>query len=404
MSHVLVLSAHETQLDRRIVSEANALAQSGREVTLVSVPTRMETSGLDSRVRMVVEQEDTFESTSPARSVARHLPEFLKGIAKSLWYLFGSGPAPYNTAYFLRHTPAERFDAIHCHDLKTLPAGVGIRRRQCPGAKLIYDAHEFFPFQTSNRCFQHYWKRIERQAIVETDLTITVNESIAEAMAKLYGIARPGVLYNSCERIPGEQDLSEEEFLAHFGAPPSPARSVLFQGSLSTDRNLRALVRAFAKLEGRARLFLLGEGVRDEELRRICAQERIRNVFFGPWVAQERLLGFVRRANMGVIPYLGHVFLNSLYCTPNKLFEFIEAGVPICASDLPELRRIVRGHGIGDVYAMDSPRLISEALSDCLSRLEMGEFSAKTLAAAREKFSWRRQAENMLRWYEQLGV
>lgn len=404
MVHILILSAHEGQLDRRILSEANALVESGRNVTLLSVPTRIEIAGLDERIRLVVQQQDKFESPSPARSAAHLLPKALYDMAKSLWYLFGSGPAPHNTAYFLRHVPEGAFDAIHCHDLKTLPAGVEIRRRYCPQAKLIYDSHEYFPFQSLNRSFQYYWKKIERKAIVEADLSITINDSISEAMANLYNVRKPKVLYNSYEAGLGDQPISESDFLSHFGASRSENHKILFQGNFSPERNLRRLVQAFELLQGRAELFLLGDGVERAKLQRICTEKGIHNVHFGSWVAQERLMGFVRRADLGVIPYLGHESLNSLYCTPNKLFEYIEAGIPICASDLCELRRIIRGYGIGDVYAMGTIRQIAESITDCLGRLEKGEFSPDRFAKARDYFSWQKQVEHLLFWYEELGI
>jgi glycosyltransferase involved in cell wall biosynthesis len=404
MSKILVLSAHGTQLDRRIVAETNVLAASGRDLILVSVPTRLSAEGLDPRVRVVVEKSDSFESPSVARRLAKRLPAGLYDAAQSVWYRFGEGPSPHNTAYFLRNAPGDCYDAIHCHDLKTLPAGAAIRERCCPEAKLVYDSHEYFPFQSANRSFQRYWTRIERRAIAEADLIITVNESIAREMADLYSVARPRVLYNSYGAGSSGTALSENEFLSYFRAPPGDGAKVLFQGNLSLNRNLKNLVAAFPRLRGRARLFLLGDGSERAALERLCRRKRIGNVHFGPWAPQDRLLDFVRAADVGVIPYQGGRLLNNRYCTPNKLFEYIEAGVPICASDLPELRRIICECGIGGVYPMNSPGEIARALSDCLSRRERKEFAAESFASARDRFSWRTQAAKLLEWYEELGV
>ncbi|MBN1866079.1 glycosyltransferase [Candidatus Sumerlaeota bacterium] len=404
MSRILVLSAHGTQLDRRIVGETNALVESGRDATLVSVPTRIEAEGLDPRVRAVVESGGEFESSSSARRVARRLPSGLYGLAQSLWYLFGSGPSPHNTAYFLRNVPAgETFDAIHCHDLKTLPAGIEVRKRQCPRARLIYDAHEFFPFQTINPFFQRYWTRIERACLSEVNLAIAVNQSIAEAMAGLYGTAIPEILYNSCAE-PCPAPAGNGDFAKHFGSPSSAGRKIVFQGNLSADRNLRNLTLAFRHLEGRASLFFLGEGTEKERLRSLCRRKRISNVHFGAWTSHRRMMAFVAAADAGVIPYRESGMLNSLYCTPNKLFEFIEAGVAVCASDLPELRRIVREGEIGDVYPMGSEREIAAALDAFLARLDRGEFRPESFDRARERYSWKTQAANLIRWYERLGV
>ena len=402
-AHILVLSAHDSHLDRRIVAEANALAASGRHVTLLSVPTGLAPEGLDGRIRLIVAKSDQSECVSPAKRAARRLPAPLRTLAQAAWYRWGAGPSPYNTGYFRRNAPAERFDAIHCHDLKTLPAGSEIRAASCRAAKLIYDSHELFPFQSASRAFQRYWMRIERRHIAQADLVITVNESIASELARLYGVTKPHVLYNSYGAGGAWEAVAEEAFLRHFHAQGREPR-ILFQGGLAAGRNLANLVRAFGRLEGRARLFLLGAGPKEAALRRICGRARIGAVHFGPWVEQSRLLSFVAAAHLGVIPYLGDRILNNRYCTPNKLFEFIEAGVPVCGSDLPELRRIIRGFGVGEVYPMRTPDQIAAALSDCLSRRESGKFTKEASGAARAELSWSKQAERFLRWYGQLGV
>ena len=78
------------------------------------------------------------------------------------------------------------------------------------------------------------------------------------------------------------------------------------------------------------------------------------NVFFAGWVDQSRLLGYTRHASCGVIPIQPET-LHLRYCTPNKLYEFLEARLPICASDMPELRRFVEASGIGAVYDLSRP-------------------------------------------------
>ena len=404
---VLVLSAHRGQLDRRIVAETNALADSGRGVTLVSLPAYIADGMLSRSVRVVMPGDPLTNDLmgaaelSLAHRVGRHLPGPLYRVGRYLWH---RRPWP-------RRNPADRlvdlappgnFDAIHCHDADTLPAAVTLRRQRMPRAKIVYDSHELFPFQFADSTLEKYWVRIERQHIGEADAVITVNDSVAHAMAALYGIAPPHVIYNSYGVKDQSGEGTLESFLRHFGAPPG-GRRVLFQGMFHEGRNLETLVTGLAMLDSGVQLFMLGAGDEEEHLRRICRDRQSHNVFFGPLVRQDRLLSLTRQAELGMIPYLGDRLLNNRLCTPNKLFEFIEAGVPICASDLPELRRIVRGHGIGDVYPMDSPGQIADAVRDCIRRRDAGEFGPN-LAPAADRFSWRRQAEVLLRLYDQLGV
>jgi glycosyltransferase involved in cell wall biosynthesis len=151
-------------------------------------------------------------------------------------------------------------------------------------------------------------------------------------------------------------------------------------------------------------LFLLGEGPAEARLKTLCRKLGLSNVFFGPWVPQEHLLHYIAHAHLGVIPYSGSTLLNNRYCTPNKLFEFIEAEIPICASDLPELRRIVAGHGIGAVYPMEDVTAIAHAIEACRVRCLRGDFALSARHAARQRFSWERQEARLLELYERLGV
>jgi glycosyltransferase involved in cell wall biosynthesis len=267
----------------------------------------------------------------------------------------------------------------------------------------LYDAHELWPFQWTDGALQEYWTSVEQEHIKGADLVITVNDSIAEEIQRLYRIKKPEVIYNSYGIATSEKTLSEKEFLAHFGAPPEGFR-VLFVGGFMPGRNLPRLVEAFGMLDGSTRLFMLGKGEAQTRIERICQKKRISNVHFGQWVPQHELLHYVSKADMGIIPYMGDLSLNNLFCTPNKLFEFIESGIPVCASDLPELRRIVKGWGIGDVYPMTTPAEMAQAISDCASRCKQGEFGEAKLRAAREEFGWPKQEQKLLRLYGELGV
>jgi glycosyltransferase involved in cell wall biosynthesis len=402
-SRVLVLSTHTGQVDRRIIAQMNTLAQTGRCLTLVSLRAEIAPGSLDPSVRVIMPGVSPGPPplTWPQR-LGRLLPPPLYGIARSVWRCRPwRRPVP-STDVLVALTPPGSFDVVHCHDLDTLPSAVDLRRARLPCARIIYDSHEFFPFQFHERAAQEYWSSVERRHIGEADAIITVNDLIAQEMSRRYGVAAPVVIYNSYGVTSDSSPCTPQEFLDHFGAPPGGAR-VLFQGSLTEGRNLETMVRGVAELGPGVRLFMLGGGGEEDRLRRLCQHNGHTNVHFGPWVPQHQLLSLTRLADLGIIPYLGDRLLNNRLCTPNKLFEYIEAGVPICASDLPELRRIVRGDGIGDVYPMETPEQVKEAVADCLRRAGAGEFRAR-LPVAAETYSWRRQAQVLLSVYERLGV
>ena len=410
--HILVLSAHGQLMDRRIIAESNALAASGRAVTLVTVPTAG-CEDLAGAIRLVVGRPG--EGGGPLKRLHSRLPGLVRRPLGKLYRRIRPCPAKDMVAYFMATTPPGPYDAIHCHDLQTLPAGLSLLARQGGGAKVLYDSHELFPLQYPPGRLRRAWQAIERESIGRADHVITVNESVAGEIAREYGLPRPTVLYNSCHYAPVHGDAAR--FAAHFGLPtdsPSVAPRethgqdahatfrVMFQGNWTTQRNVEALVLAFDTLGDGFHLFLLGGGPAEKRVRRLAGRGRWRNVHLGPWVAAQEMMGFLSHVQAGIIPYQGGL-PNNYFCSPNKLFEYIEAGVPVCAADLPELRRIV-ACGIGRVYTMETADPIAQALRDLANRCRGGEFGAEASAAARREYGWAAQARCLLKVYEQLGV
>ena len=403
MSRVLVLSRHSGPLDRRIIAEINTLAASGREVTLVSTAAVLPEACLDTNVRVVMPAPSRSGSVEWLKHATHKLPPRLRALVRAAWYRFGQGPVPCTVRYFLQMTPPEMFDVIHCHDLDTLPAAVALRDMYCPGATLIYDAHELFPFQFQDRTWQRYWSEVEAEHITAADLVITVNESVAKELVQQYHIPQPTVIYNSYGVPSRREAIDEKTFLEHFGAHAGGFR-VMFQGQFVREKNLEQLVMAFQWLRDSTQLFLLGDGPIETSLKKLCRRLGLANVFFGPWVPQQDLLAYVSHADLGIIPYSGSTLLNNRYCTPNKLFEFIEADVPICASDLPELRRFVKDNGIGDVYVMEDPAAIARAIEACRCRCVQGGLTTPALQVARDKYAWTWQGKKLMQLYETMGV
>lgn len=412
MSHVLVLSRHTPNLDRRIVHEMNALVDSGRDVTLISVRANLPRGMIDPRVQLVVDEPQTTdgEPWEPLlMRIEKNLPDPLRKVAR-LVYVRGMllrnrvHPDPHGVRFFRKHTPQRDYDAIHCHDLDTLPVGLALKRKLAPAAKIIYDSHELFPHQMTDPRFVRYWSRIERNLIDQADAIITINGSIARILAETYGIATPDVIYNSHDSSSTSEAIDRDTFFRRFGADAG-GFNVLFQGMLRDTQNLSELVKAFGCLDESYRLLLIGTGPAEATLRQICHRQKIDNVYFGGWIEQEQLMHYTPHADLGIIPYQDHPgLLNVTYCTPNKLFEFIEAQLPICASDLPELRNIVAARGIGDVYDLSISEQIADDIRDCRNRIAAGEFRLASREAARREFSWKAQACKLLEIYERLGI
>ena len=146
-------------------------------------------------------------------------------------------------------------------------------------------------------------------------------------------------------------------------------------------------------------LVMMGWGRLEEELRRIAGvldagADRIRFVGRAP---QNELVCWTAGADLGVIPY-ANIGLNHWYCTPNKLWEYPAAGVPILVSPFPELTRIVEGEGIGAL--LDDP-VTPQGIADAVAG--MSDERLKRLREACSSFiardNWSVYADRLLDLY-----
>lgn len=293
----------------------------------------------------------------------------------------------------------EKPDWVMCCDLPVLPAAVRVARDR--GVPLVYDAHELYPEQAAFPPEKkRFYSEVERAFIGCADRVITVNESIAEEMAKRYAIEVPEVILNALDAPEDFDPAAGYDYFRQHLPIGRDRKIVLFQGGYSPYRNLEALVGAAKHLDGDIVIVLMGFGEHERVLRAIAERDGTleSRVFFFPAVAPSVLLHYSASADAGIIPY-PHVDLNSYYCTPNKLFEFIQAGLPVIANDSPELNRFVRGYGIGRTAKMEDERDIAAAVSAFFA--EDADYT-EPLRAAAEKICWREEEKKFVALFREV--
>ena len=404
-----LIITHDQEIDRRILQQADALTQDGWRGMIVCVSLD-NTDHIDRdahrlplhRVglnRVVPNCKAYWKYHNRQRLIDwwgrwhLRLSRWNLSLYKTQWqWRYRSqkmaSPLPFDNAFYEagRHYRAE---VVIAEDLPALPAAARLAREwQVP---LIYDSHELYAEQ---KTFSGAQKRIMRRAegdlIRQCAATFTVNDSIADEMARRYRCARPHVLLNVVDPPEGFDVGARHERLRKHFCWPGDRVILLFQGGLAANRNLENLVESMAFVRNdRLVLVLMGDGPIKDRLRDAArARDVADRVFFKDAVPQEELAFWTASADIGVIPY-PNVDLNTYYCTPNKLFEYIQAGLPILANDLPELRRYVGETGFGVTVAMRKPSAIAAALDAWLSDPAKLRAARETLLAKREEFTWR---------------
>ncbi len=256
-------------------------------------------------------------------------------------------------------------DVIHVHDLPQLLAGV--RLKQMKGIPLVYDAHEVYPeiaTLTRDEKANLRWK--ESLLVKHCDLRITVNPLCAAYMEACYGCEPFEVIMNATAR---PADFAPEKSTARLHealGQPRDVKFLIYQGWIAdVGRGLRQLVEAMPSIRPDIHLIMMGCGDAAQLSELAKAQNVSDRVHIMPPVPWDQLVSWSAAADAGIIPYQP-VDFNHLVCSPNELFEFIAARLPIICNDLPFLRSVVGKEGFGLVRTMKTPRQIANAVNEAL--------------------------------------
>ncbi|MGV1098821.1 glycosyltransferase [Thiovibrio sp. JS02] len=305
--------------------------------------------------------------------------------------------------YFFRVVGAilrRRPNVVHVHDLDPLlPSWVGARL--C-GATVIYDSHELYTEQDGqSKGLKTIWRIVERFLLIRVDGVIAANRSRARIMHEEYGAPRlPSVVMN-IPAPPADEPASNRNVLRDYlatrvGTLKTGGWIVLYQGGLVPLRGLEELVDAMKLVPEGIYLVLMGYGPLTQSLMQRIEEGGLQHrVFLHPAVPANVLHGYTSSADLGVITYKA-TCLNKYYCAPNKLFEYVMAGIPFVGADLPEIRRIVDGYGVGHLFAPDSPASIAQAIVTQLNVMKKNrEASEKGLRAIRADYTWQHEEETL---------
>jgi glycosyltransferase involved in cell wall biosynthesis len=238
----------------------------------------------------------------------------------------------------------------------------------------------------------------ERRLIKRVAAASTVNEFIADIMASEYGIEKPIVIYNS---VPMTEATVRPGLRAELSIPED-ARLLIFQGWLSSIRGVDDVIRGVEFMDPSIHFLVVGYGDVLSDLQRLAYDCGVADrVHFTGRVEPEEMLSYTLAADLGVIPYKG-VDPNYYYCSPNKLFEFTMAGLPMVASNLPFLARIGRDYGHVHAVNVADPKALAEAVNDILLNPERLRALQSNAVEARNLLHWGHDEERLFAMYERV--
>jgi glycosyltransferase involved in cell wall biosynthesis len=287
----------------------------------------------------------------------------------------------------VREALREPVDLVIAHDFETLPPGSAAARRA--GARLLYDAHEIAADMAlalpRTRLGRRRLMLMEHRLARRANAVVTVSDSMAEVLSERYGI-HPAVVRNVPRRRTSAG--SSRAWLRNAGVPDE-AQVVLYSGGMLEQRGLDAVVQAMAAVPD-AWLVFLGPGDPGyiARLRTVADQAGVADRFrIVPPVAPEEVTAHCAAADVGVVA-IRPTSLNNWLALPNKVFDYLAAGLPVVTVDFPELQRLVDEHGIGRTYAADDPASLAAAITAVLRQPAELRFNATQAGA---QLTWERE-------------
>ena len=278
---------------------------------------------------------------------------------------------------------ARSFDVVHAHDFTALPLGARIARER--GVPLVYDAHEFWPGRDRHGRPTPYQNRREKQAEKSLGNTaaevITVGPELAELLEKHFGWTNVTVVRNTFSMTDARQ-------------PPNEPKAAVYAGRIGPGRDLESVVAAAREISP-LRTILVGPA--DGGYLTALQTDGVDVLDALPLDDATTLL-----ADSGIaLVTLSDKWLNNRIGMPNKLFMAVRAGVPVVASDLPALRRLVTEYGIGRLYRPGDPASLAAAVREVIA--SYGDLTA-AVVRARTELDWERDAAALLGVYARLGT
>ena len=285
-----------------------------------------------------------------------------------------------------------KMDVWHCNDFEIFFMGL-LAKMTNPSLKLVYDSHEY----QSERYGKHplekvFIRSMERWFIHRTEAFITVSEGIAHEYTKRFKVANPVVVYNSPHRV----EVTPNTLLRDQFAIPVDAIIFLYQGGLAVSRGIELLLETFERMnDPNLHLVLMGSGKHEG----LCAKaaERCDSIHLRPPVPYHELIQYTASADIGVIS-TQDLCLNNWFCMPNKLFEYIQAGVPVLCNDLHDCRLIIERYSLGEIipeYQTDA----LEATVRSMASMELQSYQAG-LKKAKDNFNWQSEEPKLRKIYQ----
>ncbi len=386
---IAVLVSNPCVIDARVMRMSEAEAKLGNEVKIFAT---LKGDVLEKEEKNEVYYERIFWDLS--KYCRQFIPRFIK--YKKLKSFFVKRMAKYLRYYSFRETFLEDVmhfqpDIVHAHDLVCLPLGAKVK--ELTGAKLIYDAHELEVYRNPPLPWQEklFTKFIEQKYSKNADCVITVNDSIANILKQnlsvqnVYSIRNTPIinLYRG-KSLREKLNFSKKE------------KILLYVGKVSSNRGLEWVIENLQEMPD---IHFVCVGHQDKQMSKQL-QEQVQNLnvenrfhILEP-VPHEQVVEFIKDADVGICA-INPVTKSYYYSLPNKAFEMSMAGLPIVATDLPEIRKLLDEIGNGYFFSPEEKHKIPLLVDKIFKEMQEKQNNFADIARKSKAYSWANESKKI---------
>jgi len=291
-----------------------------------------------------------------------------------------------------RKVTKKSLKVVHCHDTLVLPLGVILK--YYTGANLIYDAHELESDRNGlSNVLGKLTLYVEKILWRYIDGLITVSPSIDRWYNKNIGYKFSKIILNSPILGKEDQDI-DLSYLRNKFTINNDSKIFIYIGIFTSGRGIDLVVEAFKNPDIKSSIVFLGYGELSNDLKGLA--NKYRNIYVHDAVSHEQVVSIAKSADYGLC-LIQNVSLSDYYCMPNKLFEYCFAGIPVLASNFPELKNTVNEYRLGTCCELNLDSVI-----DGIKRLEGGEVKTNFNRDDLYTLSWDAQEIELLDLYNYL--
>ncbi len=283
-------------------------------------------------------------------------------------------------------------DVWHCNDFEIFLMGVFAKITR-PKLRLIYDSHEYQAERYGRSGLEKtFVQKMERWTIRKADHIIQVSKGIADEYVRLYGIEEPTIVYNSPHLTPVEK----KDILRSKLNIPEDAKLFLYQGGFAVSRGMELLLETFEKMnDPKLHLVMMGAGKFQPLIEEVAQRSEV--VHFHPFVPYHDLIPYTASVDVGIIS-TQNLCLNNWFCMPNKLFEYIQAEIPVLTNNLHDCKAVVNEWKIGEVI----PEYTHDSLEAAVRKMAEQDLNKYIpgLQKAKQHFQWENEEKKLQQIYQ----